>query len=243
VSDLSLSSFSRRITRSLRRHGFIGTIPLAARYVIHRLKQATPAARRQRAADAEFDRRFGVDTTGIIELGTLEVDGPSYDSGSRYQATAPGIVTEMVLSLGIDHKDFVFIDFGSGKGRALLVASNFPFKRVIGVEFAPALHAIAQKNIYTYRNPAQKCTDLQSECVDAALYPIPEDPIVFFFYHPFEQQIMVKVLDNIRRSFEGHPREMYLLYHNPVLSSFLDGTGFLARIKSGDDYIVYKMRQ
>jgi hypothetical protein len=44
-------------------------------------------------------------------------------------------------------EDFTVIDFGSGKGRALIVASECPFRRIIGVEFALELHRDAQQNI------------------------------------------------------------------------------------------------
>ncbi len=47
-------------------------------------------------------------------------------------------------------QDFTFIDLGSGKGRVLLMASEYPFQKIIGVEFMPELHRAAQKNIAGY---------------------------------------------------------------------------------------------
>ncbi|MBZ5489392.1 MAG: class I SAM-dependent methyltransferase [Acidobacteriia bacterium] len=47
-------------------------------------------------------------------------------------------------------QDFTFIDLGSGKGRALLMAAQYGFKRIIGVEFMPELHRVAQENIRKY---------------------------------------------------------------------------------------------
>lgn len=58
-----------------------------------------------------------------------------------------------------------------GKGRVLLLASEFPFQQVIGVEIDPRLHHIAQKNIAAYRHPFQKCEDVQSICSDVTRFP------------------------------------------------------------------------
>ncbi len=59
----------------------------------------------------------------------------------------PNIFTTRISSLLIDYRQFVFVDFGFGKGTALLLATEFPFKRIIGVEFSPELHRIAEENI------------------------------------------------------------------------------------------------
>ena len=51
--------------------------------------------------------------------------------------------------------DFIFLDFGSGKGRALFVAAEHPFRQIIGVEYSREFHETAMRNVHTYRNPAQ----------------------------------------------------------------------------------------
>ena len=47
---------------------------------------------------------------------------------------------------------FTFVDLGSGKGRTLLMASDYPFRRIIGVELLPSLHQIAQENLRQYKS-------------------------------------------------------------------------------------------
>lgn len=44
-------------------------------------------------------------------------------------------------------KDFVFIDYGCGKGRALFIAAEHSFKAAIGIEYASDLASIAKRNI------------------------------------------------------------------------------------------------
>ena len=73
----------------------------------------------------------------------------------------------MLSALPIDYRDFTFIDIGSGKGRTLLMASDYPFRRIIGVELLPELHRIAQENVRKYKNENQKSFAIVSQCVDA----------------------------------------------------------------------------
>ena len=76
---------------------------------------------------------------------------------------------------------------GSGKGRVLLLASEYPYKKIIGVEISNRLHHIAEKNFETWTNAQQKCRDLQSICSDAREYQFPKGPLVLFFLRPLLQ--------------------------------------------------------
>jgi len=59
---------------------------------------------------------------------------------------AQGIL-RAIESLDIDLTDYLFVDIGAGKGKLLLLASHLSFSEIIGVEYAPSLHAVAMKNI------------------------------------------------------------------------------------------------
>ena len=48
--------------------------------------------------------------------------------------------------MNIEHDRFTFVDFGAGKGRVLMMACEYPFKQVIGVELSRKLHATASRN-------------------------------------------------------------------------------------------------
>ena len=99
-----------------------------------------------------FDERFGVETSGLIyELPS----GHQHDlHNNGYFAVAPSvfhsIMRAMVERLHLDFQRFGFVDLGSGKGRALLLASDYPFREVIGVELSPKLDRIARDNIARY---------------------------------------------------------------------------------------------
>ena len=99
-----------------------------------------------------FDERFGVETSGLIyELPS----GHQHDlHNNGYFAVAPsvfhGIMRAMLEQLHLDFQRFRFVDVGLGKGRALLLASDYPFREVIGVELSPELDRIARSNIALY---------------------------------------------------------------------------------------------
>lgn len=235
----------RRLTRGLARHGLWGSLRLLARliYTPWTLDKAERRARKHRQRlEREFDRRFGVDTIGKIPLSALTVDSDNVRHGGRYGATRQDLFQEMFAQLPIDYTDKVFIDFGSGKGKALLLASELPFRRIIGVEFARELHEVAAVNIRRYRSASQKCHAVESVCLDAAAFAIPDEPLVCYFFAPFGAAVMRQVLANLRQSLEAHPRELYVIYHNPLEAQLMDESDFLVRIATGAYYVIYQSR-
>ena len=142
-----LNVYRRRIVRTLRRRGLLGTARMALGIGLLYLKVAlSPAFRaarraecRSRAArEAEFDRAHGVETAETVLLDTLDVVGLHRNEGFSYEAVDPDLFREQIAALRIDFPQYTFIDLGCGKGRTLLIAAQFPFRQVRGVEFAPA---------------------------------------------------------------------------------------------------------
>lgn len=170
VGDV-VRGLANKWARSLKVRGFLGTLAHAATwpfYVgLHLIRRQRPAQRRFERREADFDRRFGIDTTGTIDLNSLQIQSDNWFYGRHYSPTPSDAVPRIIGDLPIRHEDFVFVDLGSGKGRVLLLASEFPFKKVIGVEFSPELHAIAEQNIRSYRSESQKCRAVECICQDA----------------------------------------------------------------------------
>jgi ribosomal protein S18 acetylase RimI-like enzyme len=229
-----LRSLARKIVRALRREGISGVVKLS----IMNLRRSLTHAR-SRPAWSLFDAEHRVDTGGIIELSDLDVRSPNYAHGVRYQATPVALFSEMLDSIDFNPEEYVFIDFGSGKGRALLLASERPFKRIIGVEFAPELHRVAQQNIQHYRSESGKCKDLYSVCMDATEFVMPEEPAIFYFYHPFDAGVMSKVLSNIQESLKRRPRPTYIIYYNPQAAGIVEQAGVFSVLKSTSEYSIY----
>ena len=154
-----------------------------------------------------FDRQHGVQTAGKVSLFQLDICSPHEAAGFAYQPSPVDLCDRLFASLPIHHEDFTFIDLGAGKGRVLLVASRFPFKRVIGVEFARELVHVARRNIELSRGRAQVVH------ADAADYEFPSDNLVIYLYNPFGPEVLRPVLSSLREI--STTREVYLLYLNP----------------------------
>jgi SAM-dependent methyltransferase len=157
---------------------------------------------RQDVQLSEFDRVHGVDTEGRFGgwtyLSDLSISSPNWIDGIDYIAIEPERFKRVMASFDITFEDFTFIDFGSGKGRALLLASEYPFKRILGLEFSPDLHRTAEENIRRYRSATQECRDIQSLNVDFANYALPPEASLLFFFHPCRTRVLSGVVAGIR---------------------------------------------
>jgi predicted RNA methylase len=212
---------------------------VAVEYALAPLAPYHPRRLAKRWADWRYDTVHCVHTSSAVDLERLQVAGPHRASGKRYQATTERAFREALHSVPIDHRGFVFVDFGSGKGKCLLMAADYPFRKIMGVEFSPELVEIARRNAKTYRSPHQKCRDIESIACDAAAFDLPPDPCVLYFYNPFGPDILGKVRDNIERSLRAVPRPAYVLYYNPLYRDVFDTTASLSLIRESSDYCLY----
>lgn len=235
-----------RIARSLKARGMLVTLKLSVLqpYLFWRERQFKKTRLR---AQAEFDRDHSVDTGGIVYLGDLQIPGENAAHGTRYGPTLHATFREMMAELAIDHRHFTFIDIGSGKGAVLFYASDYPFEKIIGVEFAPDLHQFATQNLVNYRSESQKCFNLETICADASEYVFPIVPLVLYFANPFGLRVMTPVIDQMLRSFRRHPRDGYLIYNNigyyPDVDTLLIGMDWLQLLSDHQIYRIWRIRQ
>jgi len=222
------SEIKTRIVESLAYRGVGGTIRAALRTA---LAPILDDPRVMNFMERRFDRRFGVDTAGIIPHEELKIDGPSAAHAIHYQAAPPVLLEQAVAGLRINYPDYTFVDFGCGKGKALLLASAFPFKKIVGVELSPGLAEVAAANLRKYRNGKQRCRALETVCMDAAEFPLPQTPLVCFFYNPFREEIMARVLKNIERSVKQNPRDLVIVYLYPELEHLFEKKAFLTNTR------------
>jgi len=204
------------------------------------LRDSTPSRLRLRFGDADYDWDHRVNTTSGAVGWRDRLIGQFH---SAYQPTEPSSFGEMLQALqGIAHIDlaqFSFLDLGSGKGRTLLMASDYPFRRIIGVELLPNLDAIAKRNLAAYKSDSQQCFSFESVCADATTYPLPGGPLLVYLFNPLPEWGLRKVLGNLSQSWQRDPRPLYVLYHNPVLEHVLGEATFLNKIALSDQYSIY----
>ena len=108
----------------------------------------------------------------------------------------------------------VFIDYGAGLGRVVVLAAMLPFKRVIGIEISPVLVERARENLSRCRVKL-RCKDVEILTLDATTFEVPTEATTIYFNNPFAGKILAKVLDNIRRSYEKRPRRIKIVCNLP----------------------------
>jgi SAM-dependent methyltransferase len=230
-----------RVRKSIAARGAIATLFRSVLLPVHLFKEWRIAnGLRRHSVRSDFDLQHRVETDGDTGdwtyLSDLKIASPNWIYGKNYTGSDPSRFFAALSSLKIHFEDFVFIDFGSGKGRALLMASELPFNRVMGIEFSPELHALAKRNIQQYVSPTQRCKSIESVCMDFTEFQLPNEPCVLYFYDPCEDPMLAKVLGNIGRSLEAHPRSLYLIYVAPKNELLLDSAGFLLRLARSEEY-------
>jgi SAM-dependent methyltransferase len=213
------------------RRGFRETQRQFLAIVTEFIRESTPSRRRQRYGDIDFDWDHRVDTTGATVGWSDRFVGHLH---SAYQPTQPAAFHQMMDALGADFSQFTFIDIGSGKGRVLLMAADYPFRRVIGIELLPALHRIAQQNIHKYVEKKRRCPQVESVCQNAVDFEFPDEPMVLYLFNPLGEVNLIKVISNLNRSLLSKPRPGYALYHNPLLEHVLLNAGW--RKLRGEQY-------
>lgn len=227
----------KKALRKLREVGFWATLKIIVARLAFLLRvKFGPAHIRFRLEEHAFDRKYSTDTKDLVAASTLDVSEDKLGHAHGYEPTSIRLFNEILQELPISYQDYILVDFGSGKGRTLLLASNFPFKKIIGVEFSPRLNEIACNNIRIYKSESQKCYNLESLCVDANDFEIPDEKAVFYFFNPFDEHVMRAVLSNIKASLKKYPREIFIVYANPVYHELMNQAPFLKFIGEGRGY-------
>jgi len=152
---------------------------------------------RQRLGDEAWDREHGVDT-GV----------PS--------GVAPDHFHDAMRSLAVPFETFTFVDFSSSKGKALLLASEFPFREIVAIQETRPMHEAVIENIRRYRGGSPHCTRMRSVCCDPRRFQLPLTPVVCFFsFNPVAPPPLRRVLARIHGSVRLRPRPAYVVCAYP----------------------------
>lgn len=196
-----------------------------------------------------FDRTHGTDTERSPITSDLDASGDDVQALWRYFPTLRSTFTSIMASLPFRLEGRIFVDLGSGKGRALLLASEYPFERIVGVELSPALHRVAEKNVHAWQSAAQRCRAFELVCMDARDYPFPPEDALVYLFQPFPADVLSAVLDNLGQSVAQCPRDVHIVYHNPIFHVLFARQPFLelehwehAKKRNGFDWALYRVR-
>jgi len=220
--------------------GAWGASLLLARELWEFAYESTPERRRSRYGDMNYDWEHRVNTTAGTVGWRARLLGLFH---TAYQPTEPAAFHEMMAALPIDFREFTFIDIGSGKGRTLLMASEYPFLRIIGVELFAELHREAEANIAAYRAmrpPTAAPTTIESVCLDAQEFVFSETPLVIYLFNPLPETALRRVMRNLEASWRNSRRPVWIIYHNPILEATVAESQFLEKVMAGAHCSIYR---
>lgn len=172
-----------------------------------------------------FDEAYGIDTKGAVP-GWLLRDGSDADKFiTAYAGCQPSCLRDALATLpaGAGRS---FVDLGCGLGRAVVLATEFEFSSITGVELSAGLCKKAEANIelFARKHPDRVRPRIVNE--DARTFAYPAGPLVVFICHSFAAPILEKVLDRL----EGREnRELFLIYENAVHGHVVDCRPWLVR--------------
>jgi SAM-dependent methyltransferase len=184
-----------------------------------------------------FDRKYGTDTGGYLGPEDL-VKGRANDAHNHgYSAIAPSVFYEAcrrwretlpAMSGRIDA--YSFVDVGAGKGRALLLAAELPFRKVIGVEVTEELARIAQRNVARWSRVAKSKAKIRVVHEDAANFRWPRTPLLVYMYNPFACSLVAQMAERLAAVAASGSGLVDMLYVNPTCTDTLTAQGLFVRL-------------
>ncbi|MGN6196222.1 MAG: class I SAM-dependent methyltransferase [Ginsengibacter sp.] len=171
------------------------------------------------------EKKYQIDTIRIDNLQHQKIKSNNLKHASIYQGTNYFIIEKAFEFLRNENANHNIVDFGCGKGRVLIVAAFYGFKKITGIDFAESLCREAELNIEKIKRLFPK-TDFEIVCDDAVNYSIENDSNVFFFFNPFDEIVMLQIVKNILSSFKKTARKIYIVYVNPLHKEIFLSAGF-----------------
>lgn len=180
-----------------------------------------------------YDRKFRANTASIVPVENLDFDEEARRHAQAYFPSSYLFMCEALSHKAFDWQGRIFVDYGCGMGRALLFASTLPLRKIIGVELSPSLAAMARRNLQRYYATTRKSAPEWSVVnADARQFDIPADASIFYFFNPFDADVLGEVADRIVTSVRQSPRRCLVVYIKPVHESVFIQRGF-ARLAAG----------
>lgn len=203
-----------------------------------------------------FDVRHGVETSGLYYADRLP-SGHAHDRYSEgYYATAPSLF-HGAMSLwrsaagfadgvgkreeGKERKrgrleDYTFVDLGCGKGRVVMMASEYPFRAVRGIELSARLVRVARRNLGKWvRSGRAVCGDVGVDCGDVLELDLDRlaggAPVVLFLFNSFDAHVLRLLLEKLAGASGGRGAPVDLIYVHPDHDRLVAATAGMELLK------------
>lgn len=235
-----MPTLRNRLYQVARTFHFKGTRASLSHYggrVFHLMVRTNEKA--QEDEESVVDQRFAA---GSFEspLRELAIQSPNAKWGLPYAPTHPDFFGKVVGSLPVQLTDYNFIDLGAGKGLALLLASKYPFQKIIGIEYSKVLVDLATENISSYKEQGGNHSSIECIWGDAADFDLPNSPTVLYLFNPFQGRVMDRVIANLENSLRAVPRDLWVIYRIPWEARKFHRSPMLETIEWNPDYSLHR---
>ena len=231
---LKLRTAWSKLQWSLAHRGLGGTL----RFALLRARLHPDPMQALRPQPHPFDERYGVDTSGLIGGGELRSGHSNDVFNTAYYGMAPSRFQRVMEDWIADQthpalENYSFVDLGCGKGRAVMMASEFAFREVVGVELHPPLAAIAETNLAVWIAAGRAACPVRIVCGDATEFVFPEGPCLLYLFNPFAAPVMKRLIKRIEEDFASRPGMLDLIYFNPESGELLETHGCFELLWTG----------
>jgi len=180
-----------------------------------------------------FDREYGIDTSGALPQRLIVSDKTLQTQISPYFGSQPRAVRAALQSLGVVD-EYTFVDLGCGKGRVMVIASEFPFRGIVGIELSKRLAKTARSNT---ANIGRRFPSRPRFAViegNAATVQLPEGNLVIFIYHSFGALLLAPLIKRLETTLTLGTTHIFFVYYNPVHGDILDNSPAFTRWYADD---------
>jgi SAM-dependent methyltransferase len=180
-----------------------------------------------------IDKLYGIETSRRVSKRALWT-GSALDAGNvGYVGTEPSVLRTCLALFSIN-PEWAFMDLGCGKGRALAVATEYPFGRIVGIELSPLLYEIAQSNreALAALRPSRLVEIILG---DATQFDLPScATAIVYLYNPFGKPLVERTILQIKKHLAARPGlKIFVIYCNPVHYQSFDSCRTLSRLFAG----------
>jgi SAM-dependent methyltransferase len=230
---MALSFQIKRLRKALGTRGPWKTLRLLGPAIYH---YAFPI----RIPTHPFDLQHGVDTSGLLHQDKIASGHANDDHITAYWGTHPAAFQDILkqwqktlAGTPFAIEDYTLFDIGCGKGRVVMMASDAPFRRVVGIELSPMLVAIAHRNLATWKRSRHLCSDISILNCDALEIDLPQSPALLYAYNPFDEHVTRLFLDRLQLLALARSAPIDLIYAQPELASIAEAAPGIALIGTG----------
>ena len=192
--------------------------------------------------DLWFDRTRRVSTSGNVTLRAAGLLKEHHHDSEFYQPARARHIRQALKALPVaDLSDYTFVDLGSGKGRTLFVAAEFPFRQITGVEFSSLLHKSAVRSIQSFRAAKAACKAISTIYGNAKDFVFPEGKLVLYLFNPFGRDTMQVVLDHLGASLQQHPRHVVVVLLWPRCEDMVARVNGMRLVRKVKEYQIFEV--